>query len=124
MQAIDIFIKNLLRHIDQEAKPSMLQLSLSIGASPSYIQKVSTNNLHPSFPKIDEICRYYDVRGWEMFCDMDEDSDLVSTIQMLETMPADTFPLIYEYVKYLNKRYGDGAGKRGKKRKKSFWKMR
>ena len=63
----DIIRENLTYMLNNDENTSMRNLSTSIGASDSFIQKILTEKANPSLDKIDSISEYFDIESWEMF---------------------------------------------------------
>ena len=61
--------------INSDETTSMRNLSTSIGASDSFIQKILTEKANPSLDKIDLISEYFDVESWEMLYNFRKDND-------------------------------------------------
>ena len=60
-----IIRENITYMINSDETTSMRNLSTSIGASDSFIQKILTEKANPSLDKIDLISEYFDVESWE-----------------------------------------------------------
>ncbi|MCD8132838.1 MAG: hypothetical protein LUE19_03175 [Clostridiales bacterium] len=102
IKTITIFRKNLLALLNQDEQSSMRNLSTSIGASDSYVQKIITSDANPSLDKIDSISEFFDVNSWELFYDAENDErENLATIQLLNRMPSAMLPVIKHYIEYL-----------------------
>ncbi len=102
IKTIDIFRKNLLALIKQDEHSSMRNLSTSIGASDSYVQKIINSDANPSLDKVDSISEFFDVNSWEMFYDAENDeNDNLAIIQLLNRMPSAMLPVVKHYIEYL-----------------------
>ena len=90
-----IIRENITYMINNDETTSMRNLSTSIGASDSFIQKILTEKANPSLEKIDLISEYFDVESWEMLYNFRKDNnDMLSILQMLQKLPASSMPEI------------------------------
>lgn len=84
----------------------MRQLSLSIGASDSYIQKLLTDQASPSLKKVDALGSFFGLDTWTLFCDFDEAAgDSLEILQLINRLPQSVRPNVMEYIKFLLKQY-------------------
>lgn len=98
----DIFRNNLQALLNRDSKSSMRNLSASIDASESYIQKVLAGTISPSLDKINDICEYFDVDCWQMFVPHDESTqEVLAILQILRRMPQDALPAIIAYLEFI-----------------------
>ena len=63
-----IIRENITYMINNDETTSMRNLSTSIGASDSFIQKILTEKANPSLEKIDLISEYFDFEKITMTC--------------------------------------------------------
>lgn len=98
----EIIRENLTYMLNNEENTSMRNLSTSIGASDSFIQKILTEKANPSLDKIDLISEYFDVESWEMFYNFRKDSpEMLSIMQQLQKLPASALPAVKAYLDFL-----------------------
>lgn len=98
----EIFQNNLQTLLNQDPDSSMRNLSASIGASASYIQKVLNNKTTPSLDKIDSICEYFDVDCWEMFLPYsDRSQELLGILQIINGLPTDALPTVKAFLEFM-----------------------
>ena len=97
-----IIRENITYMINNDETTSMRNLSTSIGASDSFIQKILTEKANPSLEKIDLISEYFDVESWEMLYNFRKDNnDMLSILQMLQKLPASSM-LHFRYKSFRN----------------------
>ena len=97
-----IIRENITYMINNDETTSMRNLSTSIGASDSFIQKILTEKANPSLEKIDLISEYFDVESWEMLYNFRKDNnDMLSILQMLQKLPASSMPVVRDFLAVL-----------------------
>ena len=105
-----IIRENITYMINNDETTSMRNLSTSIGASDSFIQKILTEKANPSLEKIDLISEYFDVESWEMLYNFRKDNnDMLSILQMLQKLPASSMPVVKEFLAFLLKQFTDSS---------------
>lgn len=99
----DILCENILALMEQRRRYSMRRLSLEIGASDSYIQKILSQKARPSLDKIDDISNYFGCESWELFYDYDtlHVSEYIEVVQMVSKMPEACLPFLRDYMEFL-----------------------
>lgn len=103
-----IIRENITYMINNDETTSMRNLSTSIGASDSFIQKILTEKANPSLEKIDLISEYFDVESWEMLYNFRKDNnDMLSILQMLQKLPDSSMPVVKEFLAFLLKQFTD-----------------
>lgn len=86
----------------EENNISMVQLSLQIGASESYIQKVLSGEIRPSLERVDAISRYFGCEPWELISDRKEDTRAyVKTIEMMSQLSEQQLSVLHDYLEHL-----------------------
>ncbi len=104
----DILRDNLTALLNREDAVSMRQLSLHIGASDSYVQKLLTDQSSPSLKKIDAISDYFGLDSWTLFCDYaDAAGESLEILQLVNQLPRSVRPHVLEYMKFLLKQNED-----------------
>ena len=107
---VKLFVKILPIWINNDETTSMRNLSTSIGASDSFIQKILTEKANPSLEKIDLISEYFDVESWEMLYNFRKDNnDMLSILQMLQKLPASSMPVVKEFLAFLLRQFTDSS---------------
>lgn len=107
----DIIRENITYMINNDENTSMRNLSTSIGASDSFIQKILTEKANPSLDKLDLISEYFDIESWEMLYNFRKDnSDMLSILQQLQKLPSSALPIVKEYLDFLQKQYDSLTG--------------
>ena len=105
-----IIRENITYMINSDETTSMRNLSTSIGASDSFIQKILTEKANPSLDKIDLISEYFDVESWEMLYNFRKDNDdMLHILQMLQKLPASSMPVVKEFLTFLLKQFPDSS---------------
>ena len=105
-----IIRENITYMINNDETTSMRNLSTSIGASDSFIQKILTEKANPSLEKIDLISEYFDVESWEMLYNFRKDNnDMLSILQMLQKLPASSMPVVKELLAFLLRQFTDSS---------------
>ena len=105
-----IIRENITYMINSDETTSMRNLSTSIGASDSFIQKIPTEKANPSLDKIDLISEYFDVESWEMLYNFRKDNDdMLHILQMLQKLPASSMPVVKEFLTFLLKQFPDSS---------------
>lgn len=105
-----IIRENITYMINNDETTSMRNLSTSIGASDSFIQKILTEKANPSLEKIDLISEYFDVESWEMLYNFRKDNnDMLSILQMLQKLPASSMPVVKEFLAFLLRQFTDSS---------------
>ncbi|MCD8217461.1 MAG: helix-turn-helix domain-containing protein [Clostridiales bacterium] len=108
----DILRNNLIALLNQEDAVSMRQLSLRIGASDSYVQKLLTDQSSPSLQKIDAISDFFGLDTWTLFCDYEDSAEeSLEILQLINQLPRSIRPHVLEYMKFLLKQNEDIQGK-------------
>ncbi|MCC8151065.1 MAG: helix-turn-helix domain-containing protein [Lachnospiraceae bacterium] len=86
----------------------MRQLSLRIGASDSYIQKLLTDQSSPSLQRIDAISDFFGLDTWTLLCDYaDSAEESLEILQLINQLPRSIRPHVLEYMKFLLKQNED-----------------
>lgn len=102
----DIIRENLTYMLNNDEHTSMRNLSTSIGASDSFIQKILTEKANPSLDKIDSISEYFDIESWEMFYNFRKDSpEMLRIMQQLQQLPPSALPAVKAYLDFLLDEY-------------------
>lgn len=105
-KSCDIIRENLTYMLNQDENSSMRNLSTSIGASDSFIQKILTEKANPSLDKIDSISEYFDVESWQMFYNFRKDSpEMLPIMQQLQELPPTALPAVKAYLDFLLEQY-------------------
>ena len=105
-----IIRENITYMINSDETTSMRNLSTSIGASDSFIQKILTEKANPSLDKIDLISEYFDVESWDMLYNFRKDNDdMLHILQMLQKLPASSMPVVKEFLTFLLKQFPDSS---------------
>ena len=105
-----IIRENITYMINSDETTSMRNLSTSIGASDSFIQKILTEKANPSLDKIDLISEYFDVESWEMLYNFRKDNDdMLHILQMLQKLPASPMPVVKEFLTFLLTQFPDSS---------------
>ena len=108
----DIIRENLTYMLNNDENTSMRNLSTSIGASDSFIQKILTEKANPSLDKIDSISEYFDIESWEMFYNFRTDSpEMLPIMQQLQKLPPSALPAVKAYLAFLLDQYHKISGK-------------
>jgi len=104
----EILRDNLIALLNQEDAVSMRQLSLSIGASDSYIQKLLTDQTSPSLQRVDAMSEFFGLDTWTLFCDYaDSARESLEILQLINRLPRSIRPHVVEYMKFLLKQNED-----------------
>lgn len=104
-RTVDILCNNLNGLLNEE-NLSMRRLSLNIGASGSYIQKLMTDQSTPSLKKVDSISDYFGLDTWTLFCDFDEAAqDSMAILQMHNRLSDSERAKAKEHMRFLLKQY-------------------
>lgn len=107
----DIIRENLTYMLNNDENTSMRNLSTSIGASDSFIQKILTEKANPSLDKIDSISEYFDIESWEMFYNFRKDSpEMLPIMQQLQKLPPSALPAVKAYLAFLLDQYHKISG--------------
>lgn len=100
----DIIRENLTYMINNDETTSMRNLSTSIGASDSFIQKILTEKANPSLEKLDSISEYFSVESWELLYNFRKDNaEMLSIMQQLQELPSSALPMVKEFLNFLQK---------------------
>ena len=100
----DIIRENLTYMINNDETTSMRNLSTSIGASDSFIQKILTEKANPSSEKLDSISEYFSVESWELLYNFRKDNaEMLSIMQQLQELPSSALPMVKEFLNFLQK---------------------
>ena len=100
----DIIRENLTYMINNDETTSMRNLSTSIGASDSFIQKILTEKANPSLEKLDSIGEYFSVESWELLYNFRKDNaEMLSIMQQLQELPSSALPMVKEFLNFLQK---------------------
>ena len=96
--------ENLTYMINNDETTSMRNLSTSIGASDSFIQKILTEKANPSLEKLDSISEYFSVESWELLYNFRKDNaEMLSIMQQLQELPSSALPMVKEFLNFLQK---------------------
>ncbi|MCD8149304.1 MAG: helix-turn-helix transcriptional regulator [Clostridiales bacterium] len=104
----DILRDNLIALLNKEDAVSMRQLSLRIGASDSYVQKLLTDQTSPSLQRVDAISDFFGLDTWILLCDYaDSAAESLEILQLINRLPRSIRPHVLEYMKFLLKQNED-----------------
>lgn len=102
----EIIRENLTYMLNSDETTSMRNLSTSIGASDSFIQKILTEKANPSLDKLDSISEYFSIESWEMLYNFRKDNpDMLSIMQQLKELPPSALPVVKEFLAFLQKQH-------------------
>lgn len=97
----EIIRNNLSGLLKRESNTSMKGLSLGIGASDSYIEKILGGKSNLSIDRLDVISKYFDAEGWMLL--FDERPDIIPVLQKLNKLSAENLAAAREFLIHLSK---------------------